>query len=292
MIRRQLLAGLLAAAAFAVTPGRAAAADAPLTLALTPSRDPTALQEAGDAFARALTRLSGVPIRARVASDYAGVVEALRNRHVDLAFVHPVGYVLANREAGCQILVRDIWQGRVEYTARFYVRKDSGIRRVEDLRGKTVAFVDPASSSGYIYPMVLLVKQGLVRDRDPKTFFKEALFAGAHDAALNALVQGRVDAAASFDKAPELYLKDPALVARLGFVGETPPIPEAGICARPGVPAETLGRVKKALLAMKGPEHAAVLKDIYNIDGCVEAADRDYQPVRDAVSLMGLAPPK
>ena len=102
MIRRQLLAGLLAAAA-----------DAPLTLALTPSRDPTALQEAGDAFARALTRLSGVPIRARVASDYAGVVEALRNRHVDLAFVHPVGYVLANREAGCQILVRDIWQGRV-----------------------------------------------------------------------------------------------------------------------------------------------------------------------------------
>jgi ABC-type phosphate/phosphonate transport system substrate-binding protein len=43
---------------------------------------------------------------------------------------------------------------------------------------------------------------------------------------------------------------------------------------------------------MKGPEHAAVLKDIYNIDGFVEAADRDYQPVRDAVSLMGLTPPK
>jgi len=231
-------------------------------------------------------------MRARVASDYAGVVEALRNRHVDLAFVHPVGYVLANREAGCQILVRDIWQGRVEYTARFYVRKDSGIQRVEDLRGKTVAFVDPASSSGYIYPMVLLVKRGLVKDRDPKTFFKEALFAGGHDAALNALLQGRVDAAASFDKAPELYFKDPAMVARLGFVGETPPIPEAGICARPGLPADTLARVKKALLAMKGPEHATVLKDIYNIDGFVEAADADYQPVREAVNLMGLALPK
>ena len=292
MIRRRVLAGLFAAAALVTMASRGVAADAPLTLALTPSRDPTALQEAGDAFARALTRLSGVPIRARVASDYAGVVEALRSRQVDLAFVHPVGYVLANREAGCQILVRDIWQGRVEYTARFYVRKDSGIQRLEDLRGKTVAFVDPASSSGYIYPMVLLVKQGLVRDRDPKTFFKDALFAGAHDAALNALLQGRVDAAASFDKAPELYLKDPAQVARLGFVGETPPIPEAGICARPGLPVETLGRVKKALLAMKGPEHAAVLKDIYNIDGFVEASDRDYQPVREAISLMGLTPPK
>lgn len=294
--RRFLVAGLVAVlagpAAVAWAPTRIAAADAPLVLVLTPSRDPTALQEAGDAFVRAITRLSGVPMRAKVASDYAGVVEALRNRHVDLAFVHPVGYVLANREAGCQILVRDIWQGRVEYTARFYVRKESGIQRVEDLRGKTVAFVDPASSSGYIYPMVLLIKQGLVRDRDPKSFFKEALFAGTHDAALRALVQGRVDAAASFDKAPELHLKDPALVARLGFVGETPAIPEAGICARPGLPADALARVKKALLSMKGPEHAVVLKDIYNIDGFVEASDADYQPVRDAVSLMGLAPPR
>ena len=292
--RRLLVASLVGALAgrllLAGTP--AAAADAPLTLALTPSRDPTALQEAGDAFVRTITRLSGVPMRAKVASDYAGVVEALRNRHVDLAFVHPVGYVLAHREAGCQILVRDIWQGRVAYTARFYVRADSGIRRVEDLRGKTVAFVDPASSSGYIYPMVLLLKQGLVRDRDPKSFFKEALFAGTHDAALRAVLQGRVDAAASFDKAPELYLKDPAQVARLSHVGETPPIPEAGICARPGLPADALARVKKALLAMKGPEHATVLKDIYNIDGFEEASDADYQPVREAVNLMGLGPPK
>ena len=107
---------------------------------------------------------------------------------------------------------------------------------------KTVAFVDPASSSGYIYPMVLLIKQGLVRDRDPKSFFKDALFAGTHDAALRAVAQGRVDAAASFDKAPELHLKDPALVARLSFVGETPPIPEAGICARPGLPGPPLRR--------------------------------------------------
>jgi phosphonate transport system substrate-binding protein len=293
-----LLAAILPAAMGLALPGAgtflppARAADAPLTLALTPSRDPAALQEAGDAFVRAITRLTGVPMRAQVASDYAGVVEALRSRRVDLAFVHPVGYVLANREAGCLILVRDIWQGKTAYTARFYVRRDSGIQRVEDLRGKTVAFVDPASSSGYIYPMMLLIKQGLVRDRDPKTFFKEALFAGTHESALRSLIQGRVDAAASFDKSPELELKDPALVARLGFVGETPPIPEAGICARPGLPPDVVARVKSALLAMKGPEHAAVLKNIYNIDGFVEAADADYDPVRDAVSLMGLARPK
>ena len=287
-----VLSVLLGLAALLALPAPTRAADAPLTIAFTPSRDPTALQEAATAFARTVTRLSGVPMRAQVASDYAGVVEALRSRHVDLAFVHPVGYVLANREAGCQILVRDIWQGKTAYTARFYVRRASGIERLEDLRGKTVAFVDPASSSGYIYPMVLLLKRGLVRDRDPKTFFKEALFAGTHEAALRSLLQGRVDAAASFDKAAELHLKDPALIGQLGFVGETPEIPEAGICARPGLAPETLGKVKRALLAIKGPEHAALLKQVYDIDGFVEASDRDYEPVRDAMTLMGLGRPK
>ncbi len=268
------------------------AAEQPLVIALTPSRDPTALQQAGDAFAKTITRLSGVPVKAQVASDYAGVVEALRSRRVDLAFVHPVGYVLANREAGCLILVRDIWQGKVAYTARFYVRKDAGLRRLEDLRGKTIAFVDPASSSGYIYPMVLLIKQGLVRDRDPKSFFKEALFAGTHEVALRSVLAGRVDAAASFDKAPELHLKDPALIGQLAVVAETPEIPEAGICARPGLPADQVARIKQALLAIRGPEHAALLKQIYDIDGFTEAADRDYDPVRDAMGLMGLGRPK
>lgn len=289
--RRELLGLGLLVGALAVA-GPALAADPPLTIAFTPSRDPTALQEAGDAFAKTVARLSGIPMRAQVASDYAGVIEAVRSRRVDFAFVHPVGYVLANREAGCQIVVRDVWQGKTAYTARFYVRKGSGIDKVEDLRGKTVAFVDPASSSGYIYPMVLLMKRGLVKDRDPKTFFKDALFSGTHEAALQSVLHGRVDAAASFDKAPEIHLKDKALIDRLTFVGETPEIPEAGICVRPGVSPEVVAKIKATLLSIKAPEHAALLKQIYDIDGFVEASDRDYQPVRDAMELMGLGRPK
>ena len=292
MIARFVPAALGLLLALGVTVVACSRPDTTLTLALTPSRDPTALKEAGDAFAKAITQVSGVPVKAIVASDYAGVIEALRSKRVDLAFVHPVGYVLANREAGCQILLRDIWQGKTAYTARFYVRTDRGIRRLEDLRGKTVAFVDPASSSGYIYPMVLLIKHGLVRDRDPRSFFKEALFTGTHEAALQSVLRGRVDAAASFDKAPELHIKDPGLIAQLAFVGETPEIPEAGICARPGLPAEPVARVKRALLSIRAPEYAALLKEIYGIDGFIEADDRDYQPVRDAMALMNLSPAK
>jgi len=268
----------------------AEAAQAPkgLILALTPSQDPTALQVHGKAFADALAKLVGVPIKIYIASDYAGVVEALRNKTVDLGFLHPVGYVLANREARAQIVVKDIWHGKTSYTARIFVRKDSGIKSLEDLRGRTIAFVDPASSSGYIYPMVLFMKKGLVKDRDPKTFFKEVYFAGSHDAALLALLNGSVDAAASFDMAREQYLKEKERIERLTYMAETPPIPEAGIAAREGLDPALVKMVEKALLAMNAPEYKTILKNIYNIDGFAPAKDSEYDPVREAVDIMGL----
>src|SRR5436190_21841232 len=199
---------LLLAAIACLTPASAVAQ--PLHLVLTPSQKPTDLLAAGDEFGQALAKLYGAPVRVTVASDYAAVIEALRNRTADLAFVHPVGYVLASREAKARIVARNLWHGKSTFTSRIYVRKESGIKTVEDLRGKTMAFVDPASSSGYIYPMVLLIQKGLVKNRDPKTFFREVVYSGGHDASIRALLNGHVDAIASFDMVREQYLKDPA----------------------------------------------------------------------------------
>ena len=266
------------------------AAQASLHLVLTPSQKPTDLLTAGEEFGRVLGRLVGAPVRVTVASDYAAVIEALRNRTADLAFVHPGGYVLASREAKATIVAKNVWHGKSTFTSRIYVRRDGGVRQLEDLRGKTIAFVDPASSSGYIYPMVLLIQRGLVRNRDPKTFFRDVVFAGSHDAAMRALVNGHVDAVASFDLAREQYLKDPAERERIVFVAETPPIPEAGIAARDGLPPETVARVRAALVSIRGPAHADLLKRLYDIDGFEPAEDREYDSVRAAIELLGVRP--
>jgi phosphonate transport system substrate-binding protein len=278
---------LLAVAATLAGPATAQPA---LHLVLTPSQKPTDLLAAGEEFGRVLGGLVGVPVRVTVASDYAAVIEALRNRTADLAFVHPGGYVLASREAKARIVARNLWHGKSSFTSRIYVRKESGIKSVEELRGKSMAFVDPASSSGYIYPMVLLVQRGLVKNRDPKTFFKEVVFSGAHDASMRALLNGHVDAIASFDVAREQYLKDPAERERIVVVAETPEIPEAGIAARDGLDPALFARVRTALLSIKAPAHGDLLKRLYEIDGFAPAEDRDYDPVRAAIELLGARP--
>ena len=292
MLRRRfvlnaLSTGLLGLPALA---GRLAGAQGSLHLVLTPSQKPTDLMVAGEAFGATLGKLVGVPIRVTVASDYAAVVEALRNKTADLAFLHPVAYVLANREAKAQIIAKDRWHGNTSYTSRIWVRKESGFKALEELRGKTIAFVDPASSSGYVYPMVILIQRGLVRNRDPKTFFREVVFSGSHDAGLVALLNGHVDALASFDEAPNQYLKDPAERAKLAWVAESERIPEGGMVGRDGLDPALVAKVRAALLQIRGPDHQAMLAKMYDIDGFEPADDREYEVVRAAMDLVGLKP--
>jgi phosphonate transport system substrate-binding protein len=286
--RRRFLFTIVGAALGA--PGLSSATTKPIHLVLTPSQKPTNLLEAGAEFGRVLEKLVGVPFRVTVASDYAAVIEALRNRTADLAFVHPGGYVIANREAKAMILVRNVWHGKSTFTSRIYVRKESGLRQLEDLRGKTMAFVDPASSSGYIYPMVMLIQKGLVKNRDPKTFLREVVYSGAHDASMRALLNGHVDAIASFDMAREQYLKDPVDRDRIVHIAESAPIPEAGIATREGFDPALAERVRGALLQIRGPQHAALLGRLYEIDGFEPASDGDYAPIRAAIELLGVRP--
>jgi ABC-type phosphate/phosphonate transport system substrate-binding protein len=90
--------------------------------------------------------------------------------------------------------------------------------------------------------------------------------------------------------AREQYLTDPAERERIVYVAETPPIPEAGIAARGGLDPNVFAKVRAALLQIRAPAHAALLKRLYEIDGFAPADDRDYDPVRAAIELLGARP--
>jgi phosphonate transport system substrate-binding protein len=103
-----------------------------VTLALTPSRDPTVLHEVGGELGAYLSRHLGAPVRVQVASDYAGVIEALRSQLVDVAFLTAVGYVLSAREAGAEIVVKATRRGLADYAARIFVLRESSMTRLAD----------------------------------------------------------------------------------------------------------------------------------------------------------------
>jgi ABC-type phosphate/phosphonate transport system substrate-binding protein len=90
--------------------------------------------------------------------------------------------------------------------------------------------------------------------------------------------------------AREQYLKEPAERERVAWVAETPPIPEAGVAAREGLDAATFARIRDALVQIRGPAHADLLKRLYDIDGFEPASDSDYDPVRAAIDLLGYRP--
>ncbi len=115
-------------------------------------------------------------------------------------------YVLARDQIGAEVILGEVYRGRSVYTGRIFVRKDSGIATLEQLRGKTIAFADPLSESGYLYPLDLFVAAGLLeRSADPATFFGTVYFAGGYQQAVQAVANGFVDAAAASEFA-ELLL--------------------------------------------------------------------------------------
>ena len=89
----------------------------------------------------------GIGIKHFVAIDYAGVVEALRNKTVDMGFMGALQYVMAHEQSGAYPILGELYNGESYYVSRIFVRTDSGIKSPSDLKGKTIAFVDPISSS-------------------------------------------------------------------------------------------------------------------------------------------------
>jgi phosphonate ABC transporter permease subunit PhnE len=251
-----------------------------------PSENAMEQQASANELARMLADRLHLPVRAYVALDYTALVEAMHSGQVQFGWLTPAPLVLAERLFNAEILLTQVRRGSPTYFAALVVRGDSGITRVEDLRGKTIAWVDPQSTSGYVIPRYLLLQRGL----DPQRFFRQQVFAGGHDSAVLALRSGQVDVAAVWADPPA-----EGTGAWTRFLGKqsgvrpilySPPIPSDAVAVDPRFSAAhplLVRSVRAALIAIGGSEEGrAILIRLNSTDGFVPATRDQYEMVRRA----------
>ena len=190
------LSRILAILATAILTSSAVAAEPPLKLGVglfQPDR------EKNDATYRPLAGYLAAklnrPVELRTVDSWEGLAKSLANGETDLALMGPWGYVLANHQAGAQVISTILYDGKPEYFAIMITHPDSGIDKPADLKGRSFAFGDKGSTSGYLIPLHYLMTQGVT----PETYFAKVIHT-SHQAIETQVTQGVLDAGADYNR--------------------------------------------------------------------------------------------
>ena len=281
--RRTLLASI---AALALTTSSALAQDT-LKIAFIPQESPEKLLGDIDVITTWMGEQLGVPVQGFVTFDHAAAVEALRNGDADISFMGALPFVLAEAQIGAEPLVSEVYRGYPSYAGRIFVRKDSGIETLADLQGRDIAFADPVSESGYLYPLDLFVEDGLFTGtQGAAEFFGNSFFACGYQQAMQAMANGLVDAAGASQYADMLL--SPEQQTEIKVIGESVQIPSHAIIARPDLATEMKVRFTDMMLTLNAPENRHFLAYLYGPDGYVVADVAAYDGVRDMARKYGL----
>ena len=300
--RRLIAPGLVAAlilAVIGVAPAAPVPAQTKLVMAFVPSVEAQTILESGNRIAHLLEMATGYHFDSFVATSYAGVIEAMGARRADIGWLNTFSYVIAHEKYGVEVRLVTVRFGNPYYRAEIITQATSGINALADLKGKRFAFVDPASTSGYLFPLAGLKKAGY----DPAKFFGQTIFAGSHNNVVLAVYQGRVDAGAVYEDARATVQKTlPDIMQKVKVVWKSDPIPNDTVSFRRDLPSEVKEKVARSLLLFsEQPAGLDALKSALEIEALadyhllvtkykinVPSLDAFYDPVRDVARYAGI----
>ncbi len=234
-----------------------------------------------------LSKKSGVKIEFTILSRYGNILDRFSQGKMDGAFFGSFTGALAIQKLGVVPLARPVnLDNTSQYRGYIFVRKDSGIKSAKEMKGTRMAFVDKATTAGYIFPLAYLKKEGIT---DIKTFFKEYYFTGSHDAAISAVLERQADVGAAKHSVYDRVRKENNRVnEELVIIAESPWVPSNGLCVRKDLSESLKKKLKGALLKLRtDPEGEAVLKQFGAIT-FIETTAQDYQPVFDMAEKAGI----
>jgi phosphonate transport system substrate-binding protein len=256
-MRKLLVIALLFAACSAglFAAGKAALGteENPIIWAFVPSGDTQKVSAGAQSVAALLHDRTGLFFKTLVATEYAGVIEALRADPpmAHMASLATAAYIMAADMGVAQAALVSVRNASAFYNGQIVTRAGSGIKKLSDLKGKTFARVDALSASGWIVPMITLRAAGIDPERDIKV-----VDAGNHPGVVSAVYNGDVDAGACFVDARSLIQKDhPDVMEKVVVIQVSAPIPNDGVQFHPSIPGDLQQKIVSGLLAIAKTEN-------------------------------------
>jgi len=249
---------------------------------LIPSEDADKLVADSKPFISALEASIGLPIKPFVAIDYSAVIEALKSNQLEIAFLGPAAYILAKDKVGCPIeaVARGIMAetGKSSYEGYIVTQPNSPIKTLKDLKGKTFAFVDPASTSGNFVPRYVFSENGI----DPEKDFKSVYYSGTHQASLIAVREGKVDACAVASEVYDLAISRGQMKpSDIKVIYKSQPIPGSPFVIRTNLPKDLQTKLSKGFLGLKNVRFGK----LGVVNGMDPATDADYNIIRKLLEM-------
>lgn len=226
------------------------------------------------------------PVELRTVDSWEGLAKSLSNGETDMALMGPWGYVLANHEAGAQVISTILYDGKPEYFAIMVTHPNSGINSVADLKGKTFAFGDKGSTSGYLIPRHYFMTQGI----NPDTYFSKVLYT-KHQAIETQVVQGVLDAGADYNRNRNAMIAQGLIKAEQSkIIWQSAPLPNDAFAVRQALFADQafVMRLQAALAGVNDAIKAQPNLLPSHYTGFVTRDNGFYKPIRDAGLATGI----
>ncbi len=258
-----------------------------LVIGLIPERNIFEQLERYEPLSDYLSKKMGMHIKLKVLTRYGNIIENFVASKMDGAFFGSFTYTLAHARLGVEPLARpETADGRSTYYGLLFVRKDSGIKDAKDMRGKTFAFVDKATTAGYLLPLAYFKTHGIA---DYKTYFKETYFAGTHENAIHDVLNKLADVGAAKNT---IYYHLSNIESRvrneLVVLARSPDVPENGLAVRPDLDPSIKSRLKDSLTSMHDDHDGMEVLKAFGAKRFIETTDKDYENVYRYAQEVGL----
>jgi phosphonate transport system substrate-binding protein len=251
-----------------------------LRVALLPDENASTIIQNAQPFKTYLEKALGKEIDLVVTTDYSSMIEAMRFGRIEIAYFGPVSYVLARSKSEIEAFAAGVSKGVPSYTSVVIAGADSPVKSIADIRGRTMAYGDQASTSSHLVPRAMLQDAGLVAERDYKP-----VYLGQHDAVARAVESGKAPAGALSKPILENLLKNGKIdPGKVRIIAETRPIPNYPMAMQSKLSPGLKAAIRKAFLEIKDP---AILKP-FRAEGFAPMADSDYDVLREAAKILGL----